>query len=145
MGMWWVRSRPNLGRGKRADFAFFKCPPGGHFAARHTNPLGDASASEMHRADFAFFINEYLMNKFIDQMSNITCNFVLGTWQARGHPNLGRGKRADFAFFKCPPGGHFAARHTNPLGDASASEMHHRAAILNWRRGRMCPFSGQPP
>jgi hypothetical protein len=72
-------------------------------------------------------------------------NFVLGTWQARGHPNLGRGKRADFAFFKCPPGGHFAARHTNPLGDASASEMHHRAAILNWRRGRMCRFSGQPP
>jgi hypothetical protein len=53
----------------------------------------------------------------------------------RGRPNLGRGKRADFAIFKCPPGGHFAARHTNPLGDASASEMHHRAAIgacLNW-------------
>ena len=51
------------------------------------------------------------------------------------HPNLGRGKRAEFAFFKSPPGGHFAARHTNPLGDASASEMHHRAAIgacPNW-------------
>jgi hypothetical protein len=53
----------------------------------------------------------------------------------RGRPNLGRGKRAEFAFFKSPPGGHFAARHTNPLGDASASEMHHRAAIgacPNW-------------
>eukprot|EP00966_Prymnesium_polylepis_P034974 813007-Prymnesium_polylepis.1 len=25
------------------------------------------------------------------------------TWQARGHPNLGRGKRADFRLFECPP------------------------------------------
>ena len=35
-----------------------------------------------------------------------------------GHPNLGRGKRADFVFFKSPPGGHFCREYRCPADKA---------------------------